>query len=57
MTQREMAIEVAYRILESTKASLESPRLPPTPEEAMLLAREFLRVVEGYEYKLDRPVS
>jgi hypothetical protein len=55
MNQRDLAVEIAYRILEKT--SVDEPHIPPTPQEAEILAREFLRLAEGYEKKIGRPVS
>jgi hypothetical protein len=54
MNQRDLAVEIAYRILEKT--SVQETHLP-TSHEAEILAREFLRLTEGYESKIQRPVS
>lgn len=55
LAQRQMAKEIAYRVLESTKMG--NPKALPTPEEARILAREFLKTVDGYSSKVDRPLS
>jgi hypothetical protein len=52
MNQRELATEIAYRILEKTNP--DEPHLPPTPQEAAILAREFLKLADGYESKIRR---
>jgi hypothetical protein len=39
-----MALELAHKILEGPKT--DEPRLPPSPEEATILAAEFFNLFE-----------
>jgi hypothetical protein len=55
MNQRDIAVEIAYRILEKT--SVQETHYPPTSQEAEILAREFLRLAEGCVSKRQQPVS